>query len=158
MTTTRTMRRMAAVVAAASVILLAPPGLSRAAERRAERYLTSYFQSDLTDPLYQKRCQEKVTRNWAVPKGLPKAGSKSVVQSAIGRDGKLISALVTMESGSPAWDAAALSAVKKSAPFPPLPKSYAGVQVQVHWHFEVRQAASASRRSASEDRSTARRP
>ena len=132
------MRGLAAGVAAASVMLLASLGLSPAAERRAQPYLTSYFQSDLTDLLYEKQCQEKVTRNWAVPKGLPKAGSKSVVQSAIGRDGKLISAFVTMKSGSPAWDAAALAAVKESAPFPLLPKSYAGDQVQVHWHFEVR--------------------
>ncbi len=52
----------------------------------------------------------------------------------IGRDGKLVSAVVSMPSGAKAWDDAALAAVKKAAPFPPLPDSYSLSTLDAHFH------------------------
>ena len=42
-----------------------------------------------------------------------------------------------MRSGVKEWDEAALRAVKTAAPFPSFPKTAAGDQVEVHWHFAV---------------------
>jgi len=64
-------------------------------------------------------------------------GAKTVVQSVIAKDGKLASATVSMSSGSKEWDAAALSAVKKGAPFDPLPASYRYPSIEVHFHVSV---------------------
>lgn len=99
--------------------------------------MNAYFQSDFTDMVYQKTATEKVMKTWGMPPAMPAAGKKTVVQSAIGPDGKLVNAVVTMSSGLKRWDDAALTAVKKAAPFSPLPASYKGNAVQVHWHFSV---------------------
>ena len=44
--------------------------------------------------------------------------------------------MLNSRSGLDAWDAAALDAVKKAAPFDPLPKNYSRPTVEVHFHFE----------------------
>lgn len=121
-------------------ILIAETRLPAAAAgpaTKAKPRLNVYFQSDFTDASYQKASFEKVLKSWAPPAALPAPGKKTVVQSSIGREGKLISALVTMKSGSTAWDAAALAAVRKASPFAPLPAAYKGPQLEVHWHFET---------------------
>ena len=97
----------------------------------------AYFAVGLEDTSFQGACVAKVQAGWVVPAELPRKGSKTVVQSTIGRDGKLVGAIVTMKSGSKEWDTAALAAVKKASPFPPLPKTFAGSQAEVHWHFSL---------------------
>jgi TonB family protein len=99
--------------------------------------LKSYFQSGFSDTAYQQSCLNKVGKSWKAPANWPKPGSKAVVQSAIGRDGKLINALLSMRSGSKEWDEAALSAVKGAAPYGKLPAGFTGTELQVHWHFSV---------------------
>ena len=99
--------------------------------------LKAYFQSGFADAAYQQGALNKVLKAWTSPASWPKPGSKTVVQTAIGRDGKLINALVSMASGSAEWDAAALAAVKQASPFAPLPRTYGRPNLQVHWHFSV---------------------
>ena len=99
--------------------------------------LNVYFQKTLTDAAYQKAVFGKVSKAWKMPESLPAVGKKTVVQAVIAKDGKLASAMVTMESGSKAWDAAALAAVKGSAPFDPLPKDYGWPSVEIHFHFAL---------------------
>src|ERR1700693_2890828 len=84
--------------------------------------LNVYFQSNLTDTGYQRKAFDKVARAFSAPKSAdcPAVGKKVVVQTVIGADGTLQSAKVSYESGSKAWDAAALAAVRKAAPFAPL--------------------------------------
>ena len=99
--------------------------------------LRTYFQSGFSDAKYQKTCLDAVLTSWKSPKHWPKPGQKAVVQSVIGKDGKLVNAGLTMASGSQEWDRAALEAVKAAA-FPPLPKGTAASPVlQVHWHVSV---------------------
>lgn len=125
-------RRLALLVTAS--LILAPASVALAAAGRPR--LQSYFQATGTSPEYQKKTFARVAKAWKQPplKQAPALGKKTVVQAAIGRDGKLASAVVSMESGSKAWDAAALAAVEKAAPFDPLPASYPLPTVEVHFH------------------------
>src|SRR5262245_19420415 len=96
----------------------------------------AYFPADFKDTAYQQAAVAKVSKKRLVPgEQLPAKGSKTVVQATIARDGSLDAAVVTMKSGSKAWDDAALAAVTKGAPFGPLPGSYAQAKIEVHWHF-----------------------
>ena len=101
--------------------------------------LKAYFQSNLTDAAYQKKTFDRVANAWKTPAAsqIPEAGKKTVVQAVIGNDGKLVSAAVSMISGKKGWDDAALAAVKRAAPFDPLPSSYRYPTVEVHFHVAV---------------------
>ncbi|WP_343073323.1 energy transducer TonB [Pyxidicoccus fallax] len=118
---------MALLALAVTPVALAASGSPR---------LEAFFQSALQSADYQQKVYTRVAGKWRQPgaKGTPALGKKTVVQALIGRDGKLVSASVTTESGSKAWDAAALEAVKKAAPFPPLPKSYPLPTLDAHFH------------------------
>lgn len=97
--------------------------------------LQAFFASDFTDQAYQKKAYEKVAALWRRPPGDPKRGAKAVVITTIAKDGKGTPPVLHMKSGSDAWDAAAMQAVKAASPFPPLPASYAQPGVEVHFHF-----------------------
>ncbi len=98
--------------------------------------LKTYFGSDFKDQAYQAKTHKKVGLAWKRPAETPKPGSKTVVIVTILRDGSLFEAKLHLKSGSQAWDASALDAVKSAAPFDPLPKSYPRTSVEVHFHFE----------------------
>ncbi len=99
--------------------------------------LNVYFQSTLKDPGYQKQVFQKVAGVWKAPATAPAIGKKCVVQAVISRDGRVQNAFVSMESGVKAWDKAALAAVEKSSPFPPLPASYEPKTLEAHFHVAV---------------------
>jgi periplasmic protein TonB len=101
--------------------------------------LNVYFQSNLKDTAYQKKTFDRVVKAWKAPAAsqTPEVGKKTVVQSVIAKDGKLVSAVVSMSSGKKGWDAAALAAVKSAAPFDVLPESYGYPTVEVHFHVSV---------------------
>ncbi|MFI5198316.1 MAG: TonB C-terminal domain-containing protein [Thermoanaerobaculia bacterium] len=121
-----------------SAILLAvmTAGLALAAGRPA---LNVYFQSNLTDTVYQKKAFDKVAGAWKTPAAseIPEVGKKTVVQAVIGRDGSLTSTLVSLKSGKRGWDDAVLKAVKSAAPFDPLPAGFKPPSVEVHFHVSV---------------------
>jgi protein TonB len=110
------------------------PLVALAAGGRTE--MQSYFQSTMQNKAYEDKTFARVAKNWRQPpaKQLPAPGKKTVVQTVIAKDGQLVSAKVSLESGSKAWDAAVLGAIKKSAPFEPLPPDYAYPTVEVHFH------------------------
>jgi protein TonB len=124
-------RRAAAILLA---ILTAGPALAT-----GQASLNVYFQSNLTDTAYQKKTFDRVAKAWKTPASaqVPGVGKKTVVQAVISRDGKLVSAVVSTGSGKKGWDAAALAAVKTSAPFDPLPAGFKPLSVEVHFHVSV---------------------
>ena len=134
-----------AVVFIVGVLGLGGAGLREAAGRAAEQVpapagkcapsLQVFFASDFTDQAYQKKAYDKVASLWRRPPADPKRGSKTVVITTIAKDGKGTPPMLHMKSGSDAWDAAAMQAVKAASPFPPLPASYAQPGVEVHFHF-----------------------
>ena len=54
----------------------------------------------------------------------------------IQKDGTAPAPTLHLASGSDPWDKAALEAVRKAAPFDPLPKTCSRPSVEVHFHFE----------------------
>jgi len=122
---------LAAVVPLA--LLASVPALAAAGKPQ----LQTYFQSNLKSPAYQTKTFTKVAKAWRQPgpAQVPAVGKKTVVQAVLDKDGKLVSTSIGMESGSKAWDAAALAAVKKAAPFGPLPDEVAAPTLEVHFHF-----------------------
>ena len=116
-------------------LLLAVVALPLLAQGRPS--LNVYFQSTLKDGAYQKKVFQKVAGIWKAPASAPAVGKKCVVQAVLSRDGRVQSAFVSMESGLKAWDKAALVAVEKSSPFPPLPESYEHKTLEAHFHFAV---------------------
>jgi len=101
--------------------------------------LNAYFQSNLKDTAYQKKTFGRVAKAWKTPAApqIPEVGRKAVVQAVIARDGKLVSAVVSMSSGKKGWDAAALAAVRTAAPFDPFPGSFGAPTLEVHFHVSV---------------------
>ena len=101
--------------------------------------LKVYFQSNLTDTAYQKKTFEEVAAKWKAPAAsqIPEVGKKTVVQAVIAKDGKLVSAVVSMSASKKGWDTAALAAVRTAAPFDPFPGSYGASTLEVHFHVSV---------------------
>src|SRR5450759_5360431 len=95
----------------AIVLMAFIAGSALAAGRPA---LNAYFQSNLTDTAYQKKTFDRVAKAWKTPAAsqTPEVGKKTVVQAVIAKDGKLVSAFVSMKSGKRGWDDASLQAVK----------------------------------------------
>jgi periplasmic protein TonB len=124
--------RKASIAAVALVLLGVVVFLARAGTPD----LKTYPSSDFTDQAYLQKMHKKVGLSWTRPTDTPKTGSKSVVIVTILRDGSLLESKLHMKSGNDAWDASALDAVKKAAPFDPLPKTYPRTSVEVHFHFE----------------------
>jgi protein TonB len=96
----------------------------------------AYFMSDFTDAAYQKDAAAKVLKAWKSVPGAP-AGKKTVLIALIAKDGSLAGLTDHLMTGFKPWDDAARAAVKKAAPFGPLPKSWAYPTMEVHFHFEV---------------------
>ncbi|PYT11139.1 MAG: energy transducer TonB [Acidobacteria bacterium] len=98
--------------------------------------LKIYFAADFKDSAYQQAAYKKVAAAWKRPPTVPEPGGKTVVIAVIRKDGSAPGPTLHYKSGSDTWDAAALEAVKKAAPFDPLPKTYPRPTVEVHFHFE----------------------
>ena len=126
------MSRIRLVLAVAAALAVAPVALAAGGHPQ----LQTFFQSNLTSASYQQKVYQRVAQRWRQPgaKQTPGVGKKTIVQAVVGKDGKLVNVAITTESGSKAWDAAALAAVKKAAPFDPLPKGYTSPTLEVHFH------------------------
>lgn len=125
--------RAGSLLAALALLLAAGPP-ARAAGKPS---LNVYFQSTLKDAAYQKAVFQKVAGTWAAPPSFPAVGKKCVVQAVISRDGRVQSAFLSMESGTKAWDKAAVAAVEAASPLPPLPRAYEHRTLEAHFHFAV---------------------
>ena len=112
------------------LIAVPPPAVAEAAPR-----LQVFFASDFTDQEYQKKAYSKVASLWTMPVQMPPEGNKAVVIVVIRRNGEGADVRLHMESGSQAWDDAALAAVQDSLPFAALPAGYGRDSVEVHFHF-----------------------
>ncbi|MEO8585725.1 MAG: TonB family protein [Acidobacteriota bacterium] len=131
------MKSVRAALALVTALAAAVPSASAFAAGRPE--LKVYFQSNLTDAAYQKRTFERVAAKWKTPTAaeVPAVGKKAVVQAVIDKDGKLVSAVVSLTSGKKGWDDAVLKAVASASPFDPLPAAFKRRSVEVHFHVSV---------------------
>ena len=83
---------------------------------------------------YMKELQRRIKMNWDPPKG--NESKRVVLLFSIARDGRLLNIKVSKSSGLPAADQAAISAVKLTAPFRPLPVEYKRDSVDIQFTFD----------------------
>ena len=131
------MKPVRAVLVAFTV--LAALGAAGTAFAAGRPELKVYFQSNLTDAAYQKKTFDRVAKGWKAPAAsqIPEVGRKAVVQAVIDKEGKLVSAVVSMSSGKKGWDDAAAKAVASASPYDPLPAGFKPRSVEVHFHVSV---------------------
>ena len=74
---------------------------------------------------YANVVSSRVHNNWSIPPELkPRGNIETIIEIKIMRDGSLAYAGFEKRSGNSFYDESALKAVKKSAPFPPLPGGF----------------------------------
>lgn len=74
---------------------------------------------------YANVVSSRVHNNWSIPPELkPRGNIETIIEIKIMRDGSLVYAGFEKRSGNSFYDESALKAVKKSAPFPPLPGGF----------------------------------
>ena len=83
---------------------------------------------------YMPKMQNKIKSNWNPPKS--EKPSKVILNYEIKKDGTLGEIKVSTSSGDNKVDEMAIEALKKSAPFEPLPKGFAGDKVDVQFTFD----------------------
>lgn len=85
---------------------------------------------------YVANIERKLKMNWDEPKDI---GNNPVeLKFKIGKDGSLISYNIYKSSGSTSADEAAVEALKRTAPFTPLPESFTGSSVDVLFTFDLK--------------------
>ncbi len=87
-------------------------------------------------PYYLVTLRDKIALNWYRFTGGKELGVEIVVYFKVGRDGKLLELRLERSCGVARFDRAALEAIEKSAPFPPLPKGYDGNYLAIRVIFE----------------------
>ena len=83
---------------------------------------------------YMRELQRRIKMNWDPPKG--NESKRVVLLFSISKDGRLLSIKVHKSSGLTAADNAAMSAVKLTAPFKPLPAEFKGQSVDIQFTFD----------------------
>ena len=93
------------------------------AENEDNDYLKEYFSYVI----------RKTKANWNIPKG--HEDKQVTLLYTIAKNGDLLDVKVIKSSGSDKADKAAINAVKKSAPFNPLPEEYTGNKLEIQYTF-----------------------
>ena len=85
---------------------------------------------------YLLAIQNKVSANWFPPPGIKQDGVQEVmIVFKIRRSGEIIDVAIEKESGNDYFDQAALRAVLRSKPLPPLPPGFFDESLKVHFTF-----------------------
>ena len=85
--------------------------------------------------------RNKVAARWDPPQGMEVRpfAYRAVLYFRVHRDGKVTSASVEETSGFAFFDQAAMRALLRASPLPPLPEGYANQYLGVHFAFELAQ-------------------
>jgi TonB family protein len=75
---------------------------------------------------YYTAVVDRVQREWYVSGESVGRGASVVVSVKIGKKGEILECFIERSSGSRSFDESLVSAVKKAAPFPPLPEGFEG--------------------------------
>ena len=98
---------------------------------------------------YMAKVQRKITRKWRPP--LSDYSTKVVVNYIIKKNGDLGKYSVTESSGNSRMDVSATEALKKAAPFPPLPSGYNEDTLEVKFTFDYNVYKNKSEKKGIED-------
>ena len=86
---------------------------------------------------YANVVSSRVHNNWSIPPELkPRGNIETIIEIKIMRDGSLAYAGFEKRSGNSFYDDSAMKAVKKSAPFPPLPGGFSDniMEIGIRFH------------------------
>jgi TonB family protein len=84
---------------------------------------------------YLKQLQQQVRQQW-MP-GLTQSSWQTVIYFSVNRSGQVSNLQIARTSGHSATDEAALSAVKRAAPFAPLPTAYTKDYINIRFTFNI---------------------
>ncbi|NDJ25163.1 TonB family protein, partial [Nostoc sp. B(2019)] len=84
---------------------------------------------------YLKELQRKVRQQW-IPE-VTQSSRRSVLHFTINRSGQVSNLRIARTSGFNTTDEAAVSAVKRAAPFIPLPTTYSGNNISIEFTFVI---------------------
>lgn len=140
------------------VIVAAPP-----VQTPAPTYITAPPRTVYTQPqppvvapvkvpdlsAYMAKVQRKITKKWHPP--LSDYSTKVVVNYIIKKNGDLGKYSVTESSGNSRMDVSATEALKKAAPFPPLPSGYNEDTLEVKFTFDYNVYKNKSEKKGIED-------
>ena len=140
------------------VIVAAPP-----VQTPAPTYITAPPRTVYTQPqppvvapvkvpdlsAYMAKVQRRITRKWRPP--LSDYSTKVVVNYIIKKNGDLGKYSITESSGNSRMDVSATEALKKAAPFPPLPSGYNEDTLEVKFTFDYNVYKNKSEKKGIED-------
>lgn len=84
---------------------------------------------------YLNLIRERVAENWIFPAQFNKERFSVIITIKIGKNGRLLESWVEKSSGSGMFDDSLMDAIKKSAPFPPLPQDVEGDFLETGFRF-----------------------
>ena len=90
---------------------------------------------DVEFPEYMVALRDQVQDNWSYPEAYRRTDLQMIVSLKISRAGKLISVWVERSSGNARFDDSLINAIKKAAPFKPLPESFEGALLETGLRF-----------------------
>ncbi|MFC1567154.1 energy transducer TonB, partial [bacterium] len=105
-------------------------------EQKQRPISTLKTQDNFPFKYYLTLVQSKITANWDVDNKYG-TSKRVVVLFKISKKGELLESKIEESSRDDYYDEAALAAVKKSAPFPPLPQQYDEDTLNIHFGFSV---------------------
>lgn len=82
---------------------------------------------------YMPKIHAKITKNWNY--SVVKKSYNVLVIFAIDKKGNLLACKIAKSSNYPLADEEVLNAIKRSAPFPPLPKEFSGNMIKISYTF-----------------------
>jgi TonB family protein len=84
---------------------------------------------------FEKIIEERIRGNWEIPSNLRESRGSTTILFYITRDGRYSDARIEVSSGNMSLDIAALYAVTRSNPFPPLPQGFPADRVGARFVF-----------------------
>jgi len=84
-------------------------------------------------PEYLIDMRNKIERSWKPP--TVKTSLKTRVYFKLDKNGRILRTYIESRTGNMTFDMAAMNAVTKSAPFPPLPDEFPGENIGIHMDF-----------------------
>jgi TonB family protein len=84
---------------------------------------------------FEKIIEERIRGNWEIPSNLRESRGSTTILFYITRDGRYSDAKIEVSSGNMSLDIAALYAVTRSNPFPPLPQGFPADRVGARFVF-----------------------
>lgn len=112
-------------------LVLAESNLLYNGEPTNEKYTSPDY--DLWAP-YMRELQRQIRSNWVPPKF--DFSARVILVFTIEKDGRLSKSAVYKSSGVAAADEAAIEALKKAAPFKPLPAEFKGNSIDIQFTFD----------------------